>query len=97
MSTPASWKLDSYTVDTLTDLVAETANVTTIIASNTDLLNDAVVQVEYNGANISGSKIIPAGESESLRIKSLPTTAAVKIQVSADITGVEFTAVGLTP
>lgn len=97
MSTPASWKLDSYTVDTLTDLVADTASVTSVIVSNTDLLNDAVVQIEYNGANISGSKIIPAGEAESLQIKALPTTAAIKIQVSADIAGVEFTAVGLTP
>tara|TARA_Y100000588_G_scaffold154534_1_gene168611 strand:+ start:215 stop:508 length:294 start_codon:yes stop_codon:yes gene_type:complete len=97
MSTPASWKLDSYTVDTLTDLVAENANVTTIIASNTDLLNDAVVQVEYNGVNIGGSKLLPAGEALTLSIKSLPTTAAVKIQVAADIAGVEFTAVGLTP
>tara|TARA_Y100001968_G_C19454458_1_gene771690 strand:+ start:8111 stop:8401 length:291 start_codon:yes stop_codon:yes gene_type:complete len=95
--TPKVWKLSAYTVDTFTDLVAEDADVSGVIVSNTDLLNDAVVVIRHGTGDISGSKLIPAGDALRLNAPTLRTSAASPLQAKADRAGVVFTASGLTP
>tara|TARA_Y100000780_G_scaffold173817_1_gene158874 strand:- start:276 stop:569 length:294 start_codon:yes stop_codon:yes gene_type:complete len=96
MSTSTAWSLTAYTPDTWTPLVQVPADVTSIIVTNTDLLNDKLLQVRLGTAEIAGAQLVPAGDALKLDIKALPVSAASQLQIKADAAGLHFTAAGLS-
>lgn len=100
----ALYILNTYTVDTLTDLVPASVNFTlaSLIITNTSA-STAVISVNVTDA--SGTVLAPvlhevsilANQSKTLELKSLNIPAtSFKLMVEVDITGVNFIASGVT-
>ncbi len=94
-TTPKSWDVTTYTVDTWTSVVAETADVTTVTLCNTSLIDDITVRVRRGTAEIAGTEIIPAGRSVRLTTGTKLVTAALPLQFSASAAGLHVSADGL--
>lgn len=96
------YTLNSYTVDTFTDLVVSNVNFTlaSFLAVNTSG-STATVDVAVTDASdtllatiVSGKDVL-ADESFSLNIKSLNLPTSYKLRVKANIAGVDFLASGI--
>lgn len=97
--TTKNWTLNSYTVDTWTDLVGEAATIAALTIANT-AGGDAVVEMRLEDGGSSLATIIPtstlgSSESYTLDLRSLNITGTQKLQIRVDVTGVEFIASGV--
>jgi len=102
--TPKSWKLNTYTAATWTDLVAGTAAGESVKAVNIANLNVGTANVSIRVATSGGTSeatILPTtafatGTAQQLDVDCLNLTASQKLQIYGDVTGVEFYASGVT-
>lgn len=90
-----TWPLTSYTNNTWTNLVAEVADVDTLIASNTSLSTAITINVRVQGAEFGGSIVLAAGEAKPLRAGTLRVgSGSAALQVKASAAGIHFVAAG---
>ncbi|MFA6064054.1 MAG: hypothetical protein WC736_15805 [Gallionella sp.] len=102
--TPKSWKLNSYTNSTWTDLVAGTASGESVkgltIANNAAGDVTVSVRVVTSGGTLEATilplTVFATMAAQTLAIDVINLTASQKIQVQANLPGVEFYASGVT-
>lgn len=96
-----NWTVNSYTVDTWVDLVAEPATLATVVLSNTSTSEKirSKVRISDSAGNhlvmIMPEKLLDVGEAYAIDINSLNITDSQKLQVQSDIVGMEFMASGV--
>lgn len=103
-ASPKSWKLNTYTAATWTDLVVGTAAGESVKSINIANLavSAAIIQIRVaTSAGVAEATILPvtsfaAGISQVLNLDVLNLVASQKLQISVDVTGVEFYASGVT-
>lgn len=97
-----NWTLNSYTVDTWTDLIAEDESIiASLIIANTNASSDVTVQIRVTDntptsrAVILPGQLIAAGDAEVLDMRSLYLSSTDHIQIQCDVSGVEFMVSGV--
>lgn len=97
--TPKNWSLSSYTDDTWTEVVGETAVVATVLLTNT---TGAAITVELRLAAGASelSRIVPATSIEAntskvLDVRSLNLTSGQSLELKASATGIHALASGV--
>ena len=95
---PKIWTLDTYTVDTMTDIAvigADGAIVKSIIVTNTSGATATVDLIISDNVDTKLFTILPGailepGAVYKFPIEALPLSPSTKIRGSVDIAGVEF-------
>lgn len=89
-----TYTLTDYSNNTWTDIVSEAADLLTIIVCNTSNTIAVTVRVRIGLSEISGEKVINAGEAVPMRIGEIATTNTIRLQVMASAPGMHFTVSG---
>lgn len=95
---PKFWTLDTYTVDTMTDVAvigADGAVLKTVIITNTSAASATVDLIIADNTDTKLFTLVPGailepGNTYVLDVQALSMSATSKIRGAADIAGVEF-------
>lgn len=91
--TPKPWVVTSYTPGEWTNLIAETAVITSLVAANNSV-EDAVFALRHGSAIIIPATTLEAGTPYAIDLRSLVATAAVPLQFMCDTAGLHLSASG---
>jgi len=95
--TEKNWTVNSYTLGTWTDLVAEPSTVAAVIIAANAAASVSIRLEDGGSEEAMLLPLSPVGDNEaySFDVRSLNITGTQKLQVFADTIGVSFTASGV--